>query len=59
MRAAAVDPEGDSASLLLPVPRAARKLLARGRSLRAKVTGVVADEAANTTSRSRTVRLLL
>jgi hypothetical protein len=59
MRAAAVDPEGNSASLLLPVPRAARKLLARGRSLRAKVTGVVADEAANTSSRSRTVRLLL
>jgi hypothetical protein len=57
-RTAAVDPEGGWASLLLRVPRSARKLLARGRSLRVRITGVVADEAANASSRSRTVRLL-
>ena len=58
MRAVAVDPGDGAASLVLAVPRAARKLLARGRSLRASVTGVVADEAANASRRTRTVRLL-
>jgi hypothetical protein len=58
MRTAAVDPEGGWASLLLRVPRSARKQLARGRSVRARITGVVADEAANASSRARTVRLL-
>jgi hypothetical protein len=58
MRTAAVDPEGGWAGLLLRVPRSARKQLARGRSLRARITGVVADEAANASSRARTVRLL-
>jgi hypothetical protein len=58
MRAAAVDTEGGSASLLLRLPRAARKPLARGRGLRAKVTGMAADLAANASSRSRSVRLI-
>lgn len=58
MRAAAVDPEGGWANLVLALPRAARKQLARRRSLRASVTGVVADEAVNTSSAERAVRLI-
>ena len=59
MRAAAVDPEGGWATLVLGLPRAARRLLARERRLRATVTGVVADDAANATSAARSVRLIL
>ncbi len=44
--------------LTLRLPRAARKQLARRRSLRARVTGVAADAAANVARAERSVRLL-
>lgn len=58
LRARAMDPEGGWAMLTLRLPRAVRKQLARRRSLRARVTGVAADAAANPASSERTVRLL-
>jgi hypothetical protein len=57
-RAAAREPASSGyAQLVVRVPRAARRALRAGRTMRAKVTAIAADNQANTTARSRLVTL--
>lgn len=58
-RAAAVQPrERGFTTLTAPVPRSARRDLRAGRSVRAHVTAIAADQAANMTPRHRLVTLV-
>jgi hypothetical protein len=58
-RAAATEPRGRGfTTLTAAVPRAARRDLRAGRSVRARVTAIAADQAANTTPRHRLVTLV-
>ena len=57
-RAAAREPASSGyAQLVVRVPRAARRALRSGRTMRARVTAIAADHAANTTARARLVTL--
>jgi hypothetical protein len=57
-RAAAREPaSGGFTQLVLKLPRSARRELRAGHTLRARVTAIAADHAANTTSRARVVTL--
>ena len=57
-RAAAREPASTgSTQLVVKVPRAVRRELRRGHTLRARVTAIAADNEANTTGRSRLVTL--
>jgi hypothetical protein len=56
--AAVTAPERGFATLTIRLPRAARRALARGESLRARVTAHAADTAANVTTRARRVTLV-
>jgi hypothetical protein len=58
VESAAVEPEKGAATLLVRVPRAARRLLARGSKLRATVTVTAADAAANAARAARSTVLL-
>ena len=58
LRAPAIDPASTWSSVLIRLPRAARRQLARGRSLRATVTVTAADAAANAARVERPTRLL-
>ena len=58
-RAAAVEPADTGFTILTaPLPRAARRELRRGRSVRARVEVTAADAAANATTRRRAVTLM-
>ena len=58
-RAAAREPAARGSSVIsVPVPRAVRRSLRRGRSVRARVTVCAADAAANATTQRRSVLLL-
>ena len=58
-RAAAREPAARGSSVIsVAVPRAARRALRAGRSVRARVTVCAADPAANATTRQRSVLLL-
>jgi hypothetical protein len=50
-------PEAGFATLVIRLPRAVRRELARGQDVRATVTGLAADASANLTRRARLVRL--
>jgi hypothetical protein len=57
-RAAAREPAARGyTTLTVRVPRAVRRDLRRGRAVRARVTAIAADSAANTTARARLVTL--
>jgi hypothetical protein len=57
-RTAAREPaSGGYTTLVVRVPRAVRRELRQGRSVRARVTAIAADNAANTTARHRLVTL--
>jgi hypothetical protein len=57
-RLSAREPGGSrSIAMTAPLPRAARRDLRAGRTVRARVTAIAADNAANTTTRSRLVTL--
>lgn len=58
LRAPAIDPASTWSSVLIRLPRAARRQLARGRSLRASVTASAADAAANAASATRSAMLI-
>jgi hypothetical protein len=58
LRAPAIDPASTWSSVLIRLPRAARRQLARGRSLPASVTAIAADAAANSASLQRSTRLI-
>jgi hypothetical protein len=58
VESAAVEPEKGAATLLVRVPRTARRLLARGSRLRATVTVTAADAAANAARAERSTVLL-
>ena len=58
-RAAAREPAPRGSSIIsVAVPRAARRALRAGRSMRVRVTVCAADPAANATTRERSVLLL-
>jgi hypothetical protein len=58
LRAPAIDPASTWSSVLIRLPRAARRQLARGRSLPAVVAVSAADAAANTARTERSTRLI-
>jgi hypothetical protein len=58
LRAPAIDPASTWSSVLIRLPRAARRLLARGRSLAAEVTVSAADAAANAARAERSTLLI-
>jgi hypothetical protein len=59
VRAAAVEPDGGEPSVLtLAVPRAARRELRAGHSVRTRVTAIAADDAGNANTRRRLVTLV-
>jgi hypothetical protein len=58
LRSPAIDPASTWSSVLIRLPRAARRLLGRGRSLPASVTAYAADAAANGASARRSTMLL-
>jgi hypothetical protein len=59
LRAAAIEPPGRGyGTLVMRLPRIVRRELAQGRSVRATVTVIAADAAANATSRERALLLL-
>jgi hypothetical protein len=58
LRAPAIDPASTWSSVLIRLPRAARRQLARGRSLPASVTAYAADAAANAASATRSALLI-
>jgi hypothetical protein len=58
LRAPAIDPASTWSSVLIRLPRAARRQLARGRSVPASVTAYAADAAANAASATRSALLI-
>jgi hypothetical protein len=58
LRAPAIDPASTWSSVLIRLPKAARRQLRRGRSMRASVSVYAADAAANAVSASRSTLLL-